>query len=137
MAYPIVFALEAVDKFCYQLNQIAPNETLAISTRDMDARNDSIPYEDNKRFRTYCWNITFPQHVEIHLTLDIGPDPHDRVSVHLSTDDLLSTTTLGYNTDMIASTESPTIVLISIHDNTSFASFQIEQTPDNSGKDMA
>ena len=116
---------------------MASNETLDISTRDMHARNDSIPYEDNKRFRTYCWNITFPEHVEIHLTSDIGPDPYDRVSVHLSTDDLLSTTTLGYNTDMIASTESPTIVLISIHDNTSFASFQIEQTPDNSGKDMA
>ena len=113
---------------------MASNETLAISTRDMYARNDSIPYEDNKRFRTYCWNIIFPQHVEIHLTSDIGPDPYDRVSVYISTDGLLSTTSLYHNTDMITSSESPTIVLISIHDNASYSSFQIEQAIDTTGE---
>ena len=118
--------------FCYQLNQKDTNETINLSTKVLDAQNDSVPYEDNSSFRTYCWNITFRAHVEIRLIF--GIDPTDRVSVQVSPNGLLPTHYLSYNPGSITSTKSPTIVRISVYDAASYASFVIEQTPDTSGE---
>ena len=127
------YALEA-GKFCYNLYLNDSTGILRMSTDALDAQNDSVPYEENSRFRTYCWNITFPDHVEIRLTFDIGIDPTDRVSVQVLPNGLLPTHYLSYNPGSITSTKSPTIVQISVYDVESYASFVIEQTLDRSGE---